>query len=255
MPMDRDFQRGYLPVDFVVEPFDSAWRLLIRSAQVFFSNFGFLAGVTLAVVLPVKATLQFACYLADIPTGGMTNYLLLDCSDLILDALVIPAAIFGLVEKFRTGTAAPVGRSLRWGCRQWAKSLWNKFKVEVTITLYAALLLVPGLIAMVKLSLVDPIVAVEADQVTEVLQRSRDLTENHRWPIFRALLPLMLIELGATFLVLDVFAGHTSSRPLIALVDSALSLGGQWSTVVALLLYLGLVPVEKAAGARQKTAR
>jgi hypothetical protein len=256
MPMDRDFQRGYLPVDFAVQPFDSAWRLLVRSAQVFFANFGFLAAVTLPVVLPAKAALQFACYLADIPTSSTTAYLLVDLGDLLLDALVIPAAIFGLMHTFRTGMAPSVGRSLRWGRRQWAKALWNTFKADVTIMLYGALLVVPGLVAMVKLSLVDPIVAIEADKIAEVLQRSRNLTEGHGWRIFRVLLPLMLIGLVANVLLFNVFGGHTTSRPVIALLDSMLSLGGQWSTVVALLLYLGLVPTEKpAAAAKQKTAR
>jgi len=253
--MDHDFRRGHLEIDFAVPRFESAWRLLVRSAGLFFSNIGFLATVTLVVFLPVKSALQFACYLLDIPTGGMTEYLLMDFSDLILDALVIPAAIYGLLDRLRTGAPAPLGRSLRWGRRQWAKALWNKFKVEVTITLSTALLVIPGILAMVKLSLTDAIVAIEADRETEVLERSRALTQGHRWPIFRVLLPLMLIELAATFAVLGVFAGSTSSRPLLALVDSALSVGGQWSTVIVLLLYLGLVPAEKAIGAKQKIGR
>ena len=36
----------------------------------------------------------------------------------------------------------------------------------------------------------------------------------------------------------------TASRPVIALVDSLLSAGGQWSTVIVLLMYLGVAPAE-----------
>ena len=252
--MDRDFRRGHLEIDFPVEPFQSAGRLLVRSASVFFSNFWFLAVLTLAVFLPVKSALQFAGYLLDIPKGGLTAYLMMDFSDLVLSALVIPAAVFGLMHKLRTGDAPPLGRSLRWGWRQWGKMLWNKFKVEITITLWGALLVIPGVVAMVKLILTDAIVAIEADRESEALERSRELTEGRRWRIFGVLLPVMAVELAGTFVVLDALGAGTSSRVVIALVDSLLSVGGQWSTVVVLLLYLGIVPVEKPAPAKKKTS-
>jgi len=229
--------------------------LLVRSAKLFFSSFWFLAAITLVVFLPAKSALQFACYLLDIPTGGMTAYLLLDFSDLILDALVVPAAIYGLLAKLHSGAPAPLAQCLRWGRRQWAKTLWNKFKVEVTITLWGALFIIPGVIAMVKLILTDAIVAIEADRETEVLERSRELTEGHRWRIFGVLLPVMIVELAGTLLVLDAIAGKTSSRALLAVTDSLLSVGGQWSNVIVLLLYLGLAPLATPATAKRNSVR
>jgi hypothetical protein len=253
--MDREFQRGHLEINFAVEPFQSAGALLVRSLSIFFSNFWFLAVLTLTVFLPVKSALQFVGYLLDIPKGGLTAYLMMDLSDLVLSALVIPAAVYGLLHRLRTGNAPPLGRSLQWGCRQWGKMLWNKFKVEITITLWGALLVIPGVVAMVKLILTDTIVAIEADRESEPLQRSRDLTEGHRWRIFGVLLPVMVVELAGTFVVLDALGAGTSSRAVIALADSLLSVGGQWSTVVVLLLYLGIVPVEKPVPAKKKTSR
>jgi UPF0716 family protein affecting phage T7 exclusion len=132
--------------------------------------------------------------------------------------------------------------------------LWNKFKVEITITLWGALLVIPGVVAMVKLILTDAIVAIEADRESEALERSRELTEGRRWRIFGVLLPVMVVELAGTFVVLDALGAGTSSRVVIALVDSLLSVGGQWSTVVVLLLYLGIVPVEKPVPAKKKTS-
>jgi len=253
--MERDFRQGYLEIDFAVEPFESAWRLLLRSGAIFFSNFGFLAALTLLVFVPVKLALQFVAYLLAIPKGGLTAYLMMDLSDLVLSALAVPAAIYGLIHKLRTGKTAPLDRSLRWGWRQWGKTLWNKFKVEVTITLWGALLIVPGVVAMVRLSLTDAIVAIEADRESEVLERSRELTKGRRWRIFWVLLPVMVVELAGTFMVLDAFGVTTSSRPLLALVDSVLSVGGQWSTVVFLLLYMGIVPAEKPIPAKRKAVR
>ena len=111
--MDRDFRQGHLEIDFPTEPFHSVWRLLLRSAVLFFANLRFLAAVTLLVYLPAKLALQLVLYVLDVPTGGIVTYLALDLSDLVLSALVIPAVVYGLVARFRGGQTASVRESLR----------------------------------------------------------------------------------------------------------------------------------------------
>ena len=239
--MDRDFRQGHLEIDFPTEPFHSVWRLLVRSAVLFFANLRFLAAVTLAVYLPAKLALQFVLYVLNIPTDGIVTYLALDSSDMILSALVIPAAVYGLVAKFRGVQTASVRESLRWGRRQWGKTLWNMFKVEVTVALWGALLVIPGLVAMVRLIFAEAIVAIEADQETEVLARSRVLSKGHGWRIFLVLLPLMAASLVGTFLILGAFEEAAYSRAVMAVADSVLSVGGQFATVAVLLMYLGVV--------------
>jgi uncharacterized membrane protein len=239
--MDRDFRQGHIEIDFPTEPFHSVFRLLIRSAVLFFANLRFLAAVTLVVYLPVKLALQFVLYVLNVPTGGIVTYLSLDASDMLLSALVIPAVVYGLVDKFRAGQAASVRESLRWGRRQWGKTLWNMFKVEVTVTLWALLLLIPGLVAMVRLIFAEVIVAIEADGETEVLARSRVLSKGHGWRIFLVLLPLGAAGLVGTFLVLGALHDAAYSRVVMALADSVLSVGGQLTTVAVLLMYLGVV--------------
>ena len=239
--MDRAFRQGCLEIDFPTEPFHSAFRLLVRSAVLFFANLRFLAAVTLLVYLPAKLALHFVLYLLDVPTSGMVAYFALDLSDLFLSALVIPAVVYGLVAKFRGGQTASVRESLRWGRRQWGKTLWNMVKVEVTVALWAALLLIPGLVAMVRLIFTDAIVAIEADRETDVLARSRVLAKGHGWRIFFVLLPLMAASLVGTFLILGAFEDAAYSRVVMALADSVLSVAGQFTTVAVLLMYLGVV--------------
>jgi len=238
--MDRDFRQGHLEIDFPTEPFHSAFRLLLHSAVLFFANLRFLAAVTLVVYLPGKLALQFVLYLLHVPTSGMVSYLALDLSDLVLGALAIPAAIYGLVVKFRSGKVASVRESLRWGRRQWGKTLWNMFKVEITVALWGALLVIPGLVAMVRLIFADVIVAIEADRETEVLARSRILTKGHGWRIFLVVLPLMVAGLMGSFLVLGALEEAAYSRVVMAVADSVLSVGGQFTTVAVLLMYLGV---------------
>jgi hypothetical protein len=181
--MDRDFRTGRIEIDFPAEPFASAPTLLARSAVVFFSNLPLLAAITLVVYLPAKLAIQFACYVLDVPTSGILSYIFLEVSDLVLGALAVPAAIYGLVERFR-GRRAPMAECLRWGRRAWARMLWNQFKVDITITLWGALLIVPGILAMVRLIFVEPVVAIEGDSAADPLERSRGLTRGRRWRIF-----------------------------------------------------------------------
>ncbi len=238
--MDRDFRQGYLEIDFATVRFASPLPLLRDSLRVFFSNLPFLAAATLVVYLPGKLATQFLCYLLDIPFAGLLSYFVLEISDLLLSALVLPAIIFGLVHRFRTGHAPALGESLRWGRRQWFKTLANQVKVEITIALWGALLVIPGVVAMVRLTFVDVVVAVEADLEPDVLGRSTRLAQGRRWRIFFVLLPMLFLDSAAMFLVLDR-VGVANSRVAFALADSILAVAGQLATVAVLLMYLGTV--------------
>jgi hypothetical protein len=250
--MDRDFRQGHIQIDFPTERFESVMRLLLRSAVLFWSNLPFVAAVTLIVFIPGKLVLQFACYVMDVPTGGILSYFLMDFSDVILGALVVPAVIYGMVETLRSGRTAPVGECLRWGRRQWGKMLGYNLVVEITVALSGALLVVPGLMAMARLIFTDAIVAIEADREKHVISRSSDLSRGRRWRIFFVLLPMMILDLAGTFLVLGRLEGLMHSRVALALGDSLFSVGGQWNTVIVLLLYLGVADFPKPAPAKRR---
>src|SRR5262252_9553425 len=100
--MDRDFRKGHIEIDFPVEPFTSPVRILIRSLRLFASNLGSVAAITLAIFLPGKLLLQFACYVMDVPTGGILSYVFLEISDLVLGALAVPAVVYLLIGRLRS---------------------------------------------------------------------------------------------------------------------------------------------------------
>lgn len=239
--MDRDFRKGHLEIDFPTEPFLSPLPLLRHSVRVFFRNLRFLSAATLIIYLPGKLATQFLCYLLDAPMDGLLSYLLLGISDLLLSALVVPAIVYGMIHRFRTGRVAALGEALRWGRRQWIKTLVNQIKVEITITLWGALLVIPGIVAMVRLIFADVIVAVEADLEQDVLRRSTELAQGRRWRIFSVLLPVLILDFAAMFLVLDRVQSVTQSRVALAIADSILAVAGQLTTVAVLLMYLGTV--------------
>jgi len=240
--MDRDFREGQIAVDFPLEAFVRPGRMLVRSIRLFLATWRFLAWTTLVIFLPGKLLLQFFCYVLDVPTSGILSYFLLELSDLVLGALAIPAVVYGLIGRFRKGSIPPLGECLRWGRRQWGKTLWNKVKVEITVMLWGALLVIPGILAMLRLAFVDIVVAIEADAASDPLERSRELSLHQRWRIFLVLAPMAVLDMAANFLILDRVPGAVDSRVLFALADCVLACAGQLGTVAVLLMYLGLIP-------------
>jgi hypothetical protein len=231
--------KGHLDIDFTSEPFDSATRTLGRSFTLFAGSLSFVAAVTLAVFVPGKLLTQFLCYVLDVPVEGVVSYLLLDLSDLVLGALAVPAIVYGLTGKLRTGRTAPVGECLDWGRRLWGRMAWNRFKVEITVLLWSLLIFIPGIIAMVQLSLTEPALAIEGDRCPNPLQRSRELTAGYGWRIFFVVAPLMLLDTVGSFFVLGALG--KGPRWMLALGDAAMAVVNGWTTTALLLIYLARV--------------
>ncbi len=242
MRLKREAETRRIEVDFATESFDSAARMLLRATSLYISNLPFLAALTLVVYLPVKLALQIVCYLLNVANDSLLSYALLEILDLVLSALVIPAAIYGMMGKLRTGRRPGLRDCLRWGRRQWGRLLWNKVKVEITVGLRALLLFVPGIIAMARLALTDAVVSIEADAAAEPLARSSELTHGMRWRVFFVLLPFLPVDLFGAWLVMSV-----PSRLGFALADCALAIAEQWLTVAVMLMYLGVVKPRKRA--------
>jgi hypothetical protein len=232
--MDREFRKGHLDPELDAPPFTSPFALVGRAIRLFASRFGIIAGITMAVFLPGNLALQFVCELLDIPLSGMLFYLLMEALDLVLASLVAPAVVYALV-----GKSPGFGAAMRWGRRQFRKTLWNEVKVNITVILWGALLIVPGIVAMVRLIFTDVVVAIEADLTGDPMQRSRDLARGRFWRILAALAPIALVNMAAMFLILDR-PGIVESRVVFAAADSVLNIFNQLTTVAVVLIYLGL---------------
>jgi hypothetical protein len=233
--MDRDFRQGSLILDSAAPPFVSPLRLLADAFRLFGSRFGFIGSVTLMIYLPGHLLYQFAAAALEIPSTGVLSYLLLDALDLVLSSLAIPAIVYGLLRK------PDVAESLRWGRRLWLRMIRMQVLVDITVILYGALLIVPGLIAMVRLALVPVIVSIEADRQPLPFERSRELARGRMWRIVAVLLPLGLVDAAANFLLLGRISGVDNARVLFSLAESGLAVIGQITTVATLLIYRGVV--------------
>lgn len=244
--MDRDLRRGYLEFVSPAARFHSPLRLLADALRLFGSRFSFIASVTLLVYVPGHLLYQAAAATLGVPASGILSILILNVVDLILSSLAIPAVVYGLVR------APDLSAALRWGRRQWLRTLGMQALVDVTVLLYGALLIVPGLIMMVRLALVPVIVAIEGDRATRPLERSRELSKGRMWRIVGVLLPLALVDGAANFVLLGRISGVDNARLMFTAAECGLAIVSQLTTVATLLVYLGVVePVQ----VHKKTAK
>lgn len=235
--MDREFRRGYLEVETAAPRFGSPLNLLADSLRLYLARLGLIVPVTLLVYLPGHLLYQLATSAMEVPSNGILSILLMEVLDIVLAALVTPALVYGLVHQRQAG----LGECLRWGGRQWMRTLGQQMLVEVTVLLYGALLIVPGIIAMMRLAFVAVVVAIEGDRQGRPLDRSRQIAKGHLWRIFGVVLPLTILDLAANFLLLDHLPTVDSARVLFALAESVLAVITQLGTVATLLMYLGLI--------------
>lgn len=234
--------------------FDSAPRLLGRSAAVFFGNLPAVALLTLSVMIPGNLLVQALCSLGNVPADGILSYLFLEMGDLVFGAWAAAAVIYAVGGKLRIGRMPGMGEALGRGRRLWLPMFWNQFKVEITVGLWSLLVFIPGFMALVRLFLVQPIVVLEPE-AAEPLRRSEELTRGARWRIFFVALPMTLVDLAGSFVVFDALPGVGHSRVLLALADSALAVIGQWSIVAALLIYLGRTGAAAATASPARGSR
>jgi hypothetical protein len=222
-----------LDTRFPVEPFDSTPRLLMASTAVYLGNLPRIAAVTLLVFLPVKFLLQVLYPAFGMPENGAAPVIASALSDGALNALVTPAVVFILVTRLRTGRGGSISKALSWGGWLYSRSLWTQIRASVIIMLRLLLIIVPGVIAGVRLAFTDIVVGVEAYQTDDPLARSRQLSAGHMWQIFLTLLTLGVLDLL-------IWGGLLRLGLGMAITDSLMAVIGQWSTAAMLLLYLGI---------------
>jgi len=242
--MDRNLRTGHLETRPLTPHVASSLGVLAATFRIFGANLGFIAPVVLIIYLPGHIIYQFAAAAFEIPSSGTLSVLLLNAVDLVLSSLAIPAIVYGLV------CTPAIGPSLRWGQRQWSRTLSQQTLVDITVLLYAALLIVPGLIAMVRLAFVPVIVAAEGDRSSQPFERSRQLAKGRMWRILGVLLPLSLVDAAAGFLLLGRISGVDNARVLFSIAECGLAVVSQLVTVATLLLYLDALPE-----AQKKTAK
>ena len=233
---------GSLAIDFSVTPIRHVGDLLDATFTVFRRHFLVIAKIVLLVFLPVEFVKNYLLYVA----GGQESLIRIirieQLLEMVFGSLTTPALIYALIAVFRSGPAPSLGEAFRWGRRQWARTVGNRWLAGMALVGGLILLVVPGFIVAVMFCLVDSIVAIEGDNQPHVLRRSRELTGGHRWMLFASgTVCLMLIVLAAFILGLPQGLLDVEHWLFDAVTDCLLDVWYQILHIMLLLAYLSLV--------------
>jgi len=114
----------------------------------------------------------------------------------VLQGMVVKVTVAGF-----NGKAMSIGAAFEAGIKLFLPLLGVGILVGLGTMLGFILLVVPGVILAVMWSVATAVVVVENGGVTDSLQRSRELTKGHRWPIFGLAVILTLVSLMIGMLV------------------------------------------------------
>lgn len=244
------FQQGSLSTDFPLKPLTGAGAVVGQAWRAFLKEFPTIAILALVVFGPVEAAKSYYLY----ATEQQENLFLVLRLDLwiggIMGALLTPAVIYALMWRFRTGGEPAIGQALRWGVRMWLRTFGYRVLAGLAILAGLILLIVPGIVVAVLLSLIGPVVAVEGAAQSNVLGRSWELARRHGGRIFGAcvlaflLYMVMVLAVGVVFGVAMVFADHWI---LATARDCLTSMGFAFIDVLLLCIYLGIIAEKNAA--------
>jgi len=214
---------------------------------------GALAG-SWSLLSPVLGSVLVVAAVLAVPIGlanhamevARVDSLMKICIDLLIPGTI---GLLGLIAALALMTAhakeqpGTLGWAVGEGFRAWPRVFGARFVAGLKIWLYGMLLVVPGIIKAVKLSMVTPVVYLE--DPADSHERSESLVEGQGWEVFALLFIMQVIVIVAlTIPTLGLNLLKTSMPPLAPVVHVVISfisqMGGIWSEAVVLAAYYGL---------------
>ena len=151
---------------------------------------------------------------------------------------ILQAAILRGAAQATIGDPVDVEASYRWGLSRFGSVLLVALLVGIVVGVGFILLIIPGLIFLVFLSVSEPALIVENRRGTEALKRSWNLVRGHFWHALVVIL-IAAIFTGIVQGILTAIGGHNW---FVRWIFSAIAqiLTSPFSALVTVLLYLDL---------------
>lgn len=187
-----------------------AGEVLGTSFSIFFKNIIAFTILSAIVYLPILA------YTVMLSSGELslskiqTWDWLLAGSRMTLDFIAAAAVTYGVVEQLR-GNHAGIGKCLGVGLARLFPVLAVGLLVALCVLGGLFLLVIPGIIIMMMLSVAVPAAVVERPGIFGALKRSKELTDGHKGAIFVVFFVLGLIKMGITYGVQKTAMSNISS--------------------------------------------
>ena len=225
-----------------IKPFDGVFEAVGSTVTIFSKNVWLITKLVLVIVTPFE--IFKAVSMRETPGNWQlaigTFALQMFCS-----VLIAPALIYALMKVMQTGVTPGINESYRWGLGKLIKLLLCTIAVWFLVTIGFVCLIIPGIILLLAFELVSPIAVLEGGSITEILQRSYNLTKGQRWNILGAtfVMSMLMAVAGApvTILVAGLGLSGFIFWPLQALAEIVSDILGQAATILSLVIYLGIL--------------
>lgn len=238
-----------------IPPFVSVGDLLKRSVSFYFANLQTIATITLIVFVPVEIVKNFLEHAAHAEDNVALTMRVETVIESIFGALVTAALLSSLKTKIDTGRALSVRDAFSAAGSRWGSVFAARFRSGLFVLVGIVLAIVPGVIWLVRYSLVDEVATLEGGgRAAQTMERSKALVRGHAWKVFWAGLVSLVVVLSIQ-LVGGVISGLANLWVVTALVDSVNDVIYRFFAVLMLLMYLGLGGRGAAPGIRGDQAR
>jgi hypothetical protein len=209
------------------------WPKFVLAIRLYFVSFVPLASLILTFWLPANLFITSATFGNPADENGMLSFRLNSMAESVIGPPVA-AAVIALIAARLEGRRVGYRSALGVGLRSWWPVFAADFVAGLFILLGLVALIVPGLILMVRYSLMNQAVVLERAGVSESRSRSTELVKGRGWQIVMAWLLSCLVYVGVTtlniaFLTIapDDWDGQISSVVFSCLQD----VGGLFLTV------------------------
>lgn len=156
----------------------------------------------------------------------------------VIITALLQAALLRAGAQASIGDPVDVDASYRWGLRRFGSVLLVSILVGIAVAIGFILLIIPGIIALVFLSVAVPAVVVEDRRGTAAMRRSYELARNHFWHALGVIVVAALIA-GVVSAILSALGGHNAVLGAIFGIIAQVIVA-PFSALVSVLLYLDL---------------
>ena len=245
----------------------TAGELLSRTFNVFFKNLGPFLVLMLLINLPnfLLTGYTVSRLSLDNPMSWVgilqTNTWLSVALALVSGSVATGAITYGVLQQLR-GQPVSIGTMVSVGISVLARVALVGIITGMLIALGLVLLIVPGVILAVMLSVSTAVAAVENVGISGALTRSRELTDGYRGTIFGALFVMGIIQQVPNFLI-----NHMSDSPgvtpaeirstivqILLISDVAMVVTGGLAATLAAIIYHDLRVVKEGADVNELAA-